>query len=273
MAVRLFLDSGESMAKRLSSMPRSWMVHILVADDEAPLRHLIVKVLSAAGWEHIETVQNGADALTRLTQSRFELCILDLRMPTMGGLEVIEKARLQGIETDIVVLTGYGTVENAVQAMKSGAQDFLRKPIRPEELQRTALRLLRKHRPVPHVLAEKLDTFLAHNAARLSLKVGDLCRHFEISPRYVSLLFNNYVGASFPQRRTYHRMQRAKRLIDSTQLPLYDIARKCGFRDYRRLHEAFRQLEDMSPRQYGRSGAGNVGDAPQKSGRAAIASP
>ncbi len=238
------------MVRDLSDIPCRSVVHILVADDEAPIRHLIVKTLSRAGWEYIDTAKNGLEALEKLAQGHFELCILDLRMPFMDGLEVIERARRQGTETDIVVLTGYGTIEGAVEAMKLGAQDFLTKPIQMEKLTNVVSQLLRKHQSTPHVVAEKMDAFLIRYAVQPSLKVEDLCRHFHISSRYVSLLFRTHIGASFPQRLAFHRVQQAKPLMRTTELPLNAIASACGFGDYRRLHEAFSALEGMSPGQY-----------------------
>jgi YesN/AraC family two-component response regulator len=226
------------------------MVHILVVDDEELFLDFICKALHKAGWEHVDRAGDGVSALARLASGHYALCLLDLWMPRMGGLEVIRLAREMGIQTDIVVLTGYGSIDSAVAAMKMGAREYLTKPIRAEQLKQTVSRLLLKHQPLPQVLAERLDLFLAEHAARSSLRAEDLCRHFTLSARHLTRLFSEYLGTSFPRRLAYHRVQLAKQQIAANREPLQEIARACGFRDYRRLYEAFVELEGINPSQY-----------------------
>ncbi|MBT4497170.1 MAG: response regulator [Gemmatimonadetes bacterium] len=226
------------------------VVHILVVDDEILVREHIVRILQKGGWNLIEVAGNGVEALEKLEHGHFELCILDLQMSVMGGVEVIKQARKKGIETDFVVVTGFGSIEIAVEVMKLGAQDFLPKPIKPSKLISIVSKLLRKHQSLPHIRAERLDKYLAQHARQESLRVADLCEHFEISSRYVSLLFNKYLGISFPRRLTYHRVQIAKKLIETTPLRLRVVAKKCGFKDYRRLYEGFVKIEEVAPQEY-----------------------
>jgi two-component system response regulator HydG len=100
---------------------------ILVADDEAGMRESVSRALRREAF-HVVTVEDGAAALDVLRRSSVDLLIADLRMPGLDGLELLRAVKLLSPETEVVLLSGHGTVEEAVAAMKEGAYDFLTKP-------------------------------------------------------------------------------------------------------------------------------------------------
>lgn len=100
---------------------------ILVVDDLADVRRLITHVLQREGYI-LQEASNGKEALKRLREQPVDLVITDLRMPEMDGLELVEQIHSLSPETDIIVLTAYGTIQSAVQAMQRGAKDYLTKP-------------------------------------------------------------------------------------------------------------------------------------------------
>ena len=106
---------------------------ILVADDDAVIREGLRRILTAEGYD-VETVSNGRAALDRLEQERFKLLVTDLKMPGMSGLEVLESIRTRQPELPVVLITGYAAIDNAVEAMKNGATDYLAKPFSNEEI-------------------------------------------------------------------------------------------------------------------------------------------
>jgi DNA-binding NtrC family response regulator len=106
---------------------------ILVADDDAVIRAGLLRILSAEGYE-VEAVSNGRAALDRLDQENFKLLITDLKMPGMSGLEVLQAIRICQPELPVVLITGYAAIDNAVEAMKNGATDYLSKPFGNDEL-------------------------------------------------------------------------------------------------------------------------------------------
>lgn len=222
---------------------------ILIADDDPAFCDILQRALSSEPWT-VKIARDGREALDLLCTSHFDLAVLDFAMPHLTGLEVLEAVKQKGIQTDIIILTGYGTIPLTVQAMKAGAREFIEKPIKPIELVATIRRLLESRHFPPHVRAARLDTFLKDHGSDPSLKLSDLCRHFRISPAYVARLFQKYIGASFRRRLSYHRVQKAKHLLESTGAPLYLIAGECGFKNYRRLIEAFGRLEGIPPGKY-----------------------
>ena len=100
---------------------------ILVVDDDAVIREGLRRVLGIEGYL-VETQSNGRAAMDRLQEFAFDLCITDLKMPGMSGLEVLQAVRVLQPEMPVILITGYAAVDNAVEVMKSGAADYLAKP-------------------------------------------------------------------------------------------------------------------------------------------------
>ena len=118
---------------------------ILVIDDEAVMRDGCCRILNNEGCE-VLTAANGEEGLAAITAdpAGFEVVLLDLKMPGMGGMEVLEQAREVNPALLIVVITGYATVDSAVEAMKKGAYDFIPKPFTPDQLRLIVNRALEK---------------------------------------------------------------------------------------------------------------------------------
>ena len=117
-------------------------IKILVADDEKHTRNGLQMALTPLGYD-VSLAANGTEALTLLGSERPELIITDLRMPDISGLELIKKARKLDPGIIIIMITAYGTVDNAVKAIKEGAFDYISKPINLEELELSVQRALK----------------------------------------------------------------------------------------------------------------------------------
>jgi len=111
----------------------SRQTNILVIDDQESMRDSCQQTLSRSGY-YVETAENGGKGLEILKKKAYDLVILDLKMPGLNGLEVLEKIKEDDPEIVVVVITGYATIESAVEAMKKGAYDFIPKPFTPESL-------------------------------------------------------------------------------------------------------------------------------------------
>lgn len=106
---------------------------ILIVEDEPGQREMLAGFLEKEG-HRVSMAEGGKTALELLARETFDLMVLDYRMPDMNGIAVLEQAREIDPQTDVVMVTAYGTIANAVQAMKAGASDYLTKPIDLEEL-------------------------------------------------------------------------------------------------------------------------------------------
>jgi two-component system NtrC family response regulator len=149
---------------------------ILVVDDDENLRWVTKTQLEDVGYPVI-TVPNGEAALTALDAQRPSLVLTDLKMPGMSGIDLLERIRAQDPDIPVVLITAFGTIQTAVQAVKAGAYDYLTKPIDPEELLIVVSRALERQKLVEEVasLRRNLDrkygfeNIIGHSDALLSV--------------------------------------------------------------------------------------------------------
>src|SRR5690554_4159349 len=103
------------------------MARILIIEDDAKIRSILKEILEDKEHE-VEEAPDGQEGLKKLEQGNFDLCLCDIKMPKMDGLEVLEKAKAKDIPTNFVIISAHGTIDIAVEAVKKGAFDFLQKP-------------------------------------------------------------------------------------------------------------------------------------------------
>ncbi len=108
---------------------------ILVVEDDAENRAAMVKVLEAAEYKVLET-DNGQQALDVINEENIDILVTDLRLPVMDGVELLKRAKAMGQDIEVIMITGHGTVEIAVEAIKEGAYDFITKPVKKAQLLR-----------------------------------------------------------------------------------------------------------------------------------------
>jgi len=106
---------------------------ILVVDDESTICDSVKKILSRKGYE-VEKTLNATDAIEKIKKGKFDILITDLMMPQVSGMELLELVKKYYPEIDVLVITGYATIDSAVQATKLGALDYIQKPFTPNEL-------------------------------------------------------------------------------------------------------------------------------------------
>jgi DNA-binding NtrC family response regulator len=106
---------------------------ILIVDDEDVIRELLVSKFSKLGYETVSAV-NGEDALAKLNTEEVQVVITDMKMPKLGGLDVLKAVKEKSPKSEVIIITGHATVEDALNAMKGGAYDFIQKPFNIDEL-------------------------------------------------------------------------------------------------------------------------------------------
>ena len=135
-----FTHEAASLKRVEVPAPRA---RILAVDDESVVLDSFRRILVLAGF-NVDTVESGPEALGLVQRNDYDFVFTDLKMPGMDGVEVVKAVRHLRPDVDVAVITGYGTIETAVETMQEGAMDYVQKPFSEEELSEFAERLLIK---------------------------------------------------------------------------------------------------------------------------------
>lgn len=106
---------------------------ILIVDDDGSMRHMLSLILKREGYE-VQAVGKGSEALNLVASESFDFILSDVVMPGMGGLELLQALKEKKVETTVIMMSAYGNLDTAVEAMKRGAYDYISKPFRPDEV-------------------------------------------------------------------------------------------------------------------------------------------
>ena len=184
---------------------------ILIVDDEKNVRLMYRSSLESEGYE-IHEADSGAKALEQCLARTHDAAILDLRMPGMDGLELLEKMKALNIETPVVIITAFGDVPNAVNAMKLGAIDFLPKPLTPDQLRNVVKDILVRH-STEEKQNESHDFDYYLRCAKRAINLRDfaaakrnLIKSLELNPE--SPLAMNLSGVMFEMREDFEQAKR-----------------------------------------------------------------
>ncbi|HFE53905.1 MAG TPA: response regulator, partial [Bacteroidetes bacterium] len=117
---------------------------VLIVDDEEPTRRILK--LNLQDRYQVLLARNGEEALQQLSQTPVDVLVTDMRMPGLSGLDLLKQVHERWPDLPVIVVTAYGTIENAVEAMRQGAYDYLQKPIKIAELEVLLEKTLRYRR-------------------------------------------------------------------------------------------------------------------------------
>jgi two-component system nitrogen regulation response regulator NtrX len=184
---------------------------VLVVDDEAGVRGSLVGILGDEGYA-VEAVDSGEAALEALEARRFDLVLLDVWLPGQDGLEVLRRIRERSAELPVVVISGHGTIETAVKAVRLGAQDFVEKPLSLEKTVLAVRNALRQRQLESQVreLRERLDeryTMIGESSAIRRLR-AEIAQAAPSNGR-VLIFGENGTGKELVARHVHAQSQRA----------------------------------------------------------------
>ena len=148
---------------------------VLVVDDEKFIRDILADFLGMEGYV-VRTAEDGSSAMKELKRARYDMVISDLKMPRMGGLELLKEVERAHPDTLTVIMTGFGTVETAIDAMKRGAYDYILKPFKVEEIVHIVQRGIEKRRLTAENLRlrEALSLYKVSEAIAASLSMDEV---------------------------------------------------------------------------------------------------
>jgi len=200
---------------------------ILVVDDDADMRGLLSDVLESDGYR-VGTAESGEKALQALAEEQYDLVLTDLRMKGMLGTALLSEIKHRYPDTGVILMTAFGTVETAIEAMKGGAMDYLIKPVKTDDVLRTAGRAAREvqlRREVTHLRREVYKEYSFHQIlgkSRPMQEVFELIRRVADSPSNLLITGESGTGKELVAKAIHYNSDRRDRpfvAVNSAAIP------------------------------------------------------
>ena len=241
---------------------------VLVVEDDEPVRALVRTAL-----EDVARVREAGDADEALTileergAREIDVLLVDYRMPRRSGLELLRLVKARWPWLSMIMMTGFGSEELAIQALRAGARDYLKKPLDVKELRRVvagcaraerppaarAAPPLRRRRPPPRapVSGKRWRSSASTSPSRITL--SQVAREARLSKFHFCRLFQRRVGMSFREYLCGIRLERAQALLADRELTVTEVAYAIGFNDLSHFDKVFSRIVGMSPTEYRKS--------------------
>ncbi len=226
---------------------------LIIEDEERSREALIRKIRQYLGnGIEVDVAGNGLKGVKRAMVLHPDLIFMDVEMPVMDGLEASVIINRQLSTARIVFLTAYDKFQYVVEAMRSGAKDYLLKPVQENELHRILDVYIGKSRDKesrPETFETALDVWLEHHyAENLNMEVAATA--VGMTTPYFSKKVKAVTGVNFSEHLANRRMDRAKEYLRTTELPIAEISAKVGYVDSRHFTKVFKKRTGMTPGSY-----------------------
>ncbi|MGD6875717.1 response regulator transcription factor [Bacillus infantis] len=230
------------------------MKNVLVVEDEQIIREGLKILLESFHNEFkVSEAMSGEEALLKVRQQLPRLIITDIRMNGMDGLSFIEKVRQISEDIPIIILSGHSDFEYARAALQFGVTDYLLKPVNRVELSNVVIKIfnnkdVKGNREVSKQFKRILQFIDDHLDQEITL--GQIADHIFLHPQYVGQLFKTELNQSFTEYLTNERMNRAKKLLATTNLKIYEVALLSGYKSPKHFMALFKQEYGLTPKEY-----------------------
>ena len=246
------------------------MYEVLLLDDEPWALVGIRKVFKWAerGFIVVSETTNPVEAFDVICEQQPDVVFTDIRMPEISGLELMQKTREKGLDTEFIVVSGFAEFSYAQEAIRQGAFDYLLKPLQLESTD-ALLRKLEKHLGKKQkrlsgkeieVSVDRIDSDVNENFVKLlnfvnqhydmQLSLKALSNQYFINYTYCCELFKKVTGKHFSEYITDLRMNKASDYLTKTTLSVNEISEKVGFRDYFYFNKVFKKVKGTTPIKY-----------------------
>ena len=242
---------------------RSALVYsIMIVEDEYLVRQGISSLVNFKKFnmQVIGEAENGLEAWEKIQAECPDIILTDINMPKMNGIKLAQLAREQYPQLHIIFLTGYDDFDYALSAVKLGADDYLLKPFSREDVEAMLIKVKEKldkekKQQQVHELVEKgefsdLEQAIHDRLADTELSLKSLSFQLGFNSSYLSVLIKKELGLPFQDYLIQERMKRAKLLLLTTDLKVYEIAEQVGFEDMNYFSQRFKQIVGVTPRQF-----------------------
>ena len=237
-------DSADSAQKPLP---------VLVVDDDDLFLKYCNRVLDDRSFA-VDMVEDGLEALEKVLQRDYEVILLDVAMPHMDGIACLKRLQERGCDAVIIMVTGGGDVQTAVEAMKRGAVDYIEKPFCSDSLLLRISEALSKRKQAQdadsgELSREPVVAYIQQHAARVNSR-QDVAEAMGLNLDQVSTRIQVATSLSFRQLLHTCRLKTAMQLLETTEIEIARIASRTGFATVQHFSRVFSNLVGVSPRKY-----------------------
>ncbi|MDD5730310.1 MAG: response regulator [Candidatus Omnitrophica bacterium] len=228
---------------------------VLIVDDDREFREELKEALEEY---QVLDASSGVEALGMLKRANeIGVVILDVMMPGLSGTDVLREIKKRDPELGIVILTGHGSKDVAVEALRGNADDFVEKPVDIENFKEIIEKLLEKRRRGEDGIdisdingkIEKIKDFAERNCYK---KIGlkEAAEAVCLSPKYLSRIFKQKTGKSFSEYRLKIKIEKARELLSKSANNVNQIADKLGYENVESFIRQFKKLTRKTPTEY-----------------------
>lgn len=243
------------------------MLKVLIVDDEPVVRKGIVLSVdwAALGCLVVGEAGNGEEGLEAVARYNPNLIITDVRMPKMDGIEMMNELRRRGCRAHVIVLTAYSDFSYARSAVKFGADDYLLKPFRDQELTAALEKVRRLEQESPSLTPQSLLPPLKGDKSKYVLQaleyisghysdsdisITPIAEHLGVSEGHLSHVFKKETSYTVIGYLTHYRIHMAMKLLAAGNRKVYEVAAQVGYRDVAYFGTTFKKLTGLSPSEY-----------------------
>jgi len=225
---------------------------IVVIDDDVR----VIKSIKA-GFPDFKIIEfnTGEDGLAYLNQPHsINIVLLDFMLPHIDGISVLTEIKKSKRNIHVILMTGYGTKEVMLEALRNHADDFIEKPVQMPELRKKIDSIMRKNLRAFNSRNEKdkqisyIKEFIRNNYNAVNLNA--IANELALSPKYVSRLFIKKNTSNFRTYKLQLKIENAKSLLSKTPLNINEISTKLGYQNPESFMRIFKRITDMTPTQY-----------------------
>lgn len=234
------------------------MINVLIVDDEENVRMAIryLADFGSYGISQIFEASNGVEARMVMNNNKVDILFTDICMPESDGVFLMDWVHKRYPDIIIIVISGYQNFDYILQAMRNGAIDYLLKPIDPEKLRQVIQKAIER---IDNASSDKqiydLETFDQIKAYldknyTMDISLETIAQKFGFNASYLSRRFKQKYGMGMIDYITRLRMQKAKEILVTTNLNIYNVSAQLGYKDEKYFSRVFTKETGLSPNQY-----------------------
>lgn len=243
------------------------MLKVLIVDDEDLVRRGIVLGVdwAARGCVVVGEAANGEEGVAAVERYSPNLIITDVRMPRMDGIEMIQELRRRGCRAHVIILTAYSDFSYARSALQLGADDYLLKPFRDQELTAAIDKVRQKERELtaltprdalPLAKGDKSKyvlqalEYIAEHYGDQDISITTIAAYLGVSEGHLSHVFKKETSYTIISYLTQYRVHTAMKLLADCRYKVYEVAEMVGYRDVAYFGSTFKKMVGVSPSEY-----------------------